>query len=49
MKRNIVCPDCNKILCKMEQEGILKKVYLYCKKCKEEKYIEIEPKSHNYQ
>lgn len=46
MKINVVCPCCNKVLCKMEDTGILKKVYLYCKMCKEEKYIELEPKSH---
>lgn len=47
MKRDILCPQCGKILCKIEQEGKLEKVYLYCKKCKQEIYIDKEPKSHN--
>ncbi len=47
MKRNIICPNCGKILCRIESSGKLEKVYLYCKRCKEEKYIEVEPKSHN--
>lgn len=44
---NIVCPDCNKILCKIDDFGKIERAYLYCKRCKEEKYIEKEPKSHN--
>lgn len=41
MIKDINCPNCGKILCKMDTEGEIKKVYLYCKKCKEEKYINI--------
>lgn len=47
MKKNIICPDCGKMLCRLDDSGKLEKVYLYCKRCKKEKYIEIEPKSHN--
>lgn len=47
MKKDIVCTDCGKILCKIESDGQLKKVYLYCKKCKKEVYIELEPQSHD--
>lgn len=40
MIKNVLCPDCQKLLCKIEDDGKIKKVYLYCKRCKQEKYIE---------
>lgn len=39
MKENVNCPVCGKVLCKMEHDGSLAKVYLYCKRCKREIYI----------
>lgn len=45
MVKEIRCPECNKIIGKMEEEGTMKKVYLYCKRCKKEIYIQsLEPK-----
>lgn len=40
-KIDIRCPHCNKLIAKMEADGICKKVYLYCKKCKKEHEISI--------
>lgn len=49
MRKEILCPICSKMLCKIGPNGVMRQVYLYCKKCKEERLIniEIEPKSHN--
>ena len=35
MIKNVICPDCNKILCRLETSGKIEKVYLYGKRCKE--------------
>lgn len=40
MIKKILCPKCGKLLCKLDEKGIINKIYLYCKICKEEKYIE---------
>ena len=51
MKQKITCPICHKLIGKMEESGEIKKVYLWCKRCKHEIYIEntnkmkVEPES----
>lgn len=45
MKKNINCPICGKLLCKIENNGKIEKAYLYCKRCKKEIYINNVPES----
>lgn len=40
MKKMILCPICHKLIGKLEEDGELKKVYLWCRRCKREIYIE---------
>lgn len=40
MKEGIMCPICNKLVGKIDEEGEMKKVYLWCRRCKKEIYIE---------
>lgn len=40
MKKMILCPICHKIIGKIEEDGELKKVYLWCKRCRNEIYID---------
>lgn len=39
------CPKCRKKLFKITNESIVKDVKVWCKTCKEEKEINVEPKS----
>lgn len=39
MKKMILCPICHKLIGKIEEDGEMKKVYLWCKRCKHEIYI----------
>lgn len=32
----IVCPKCGKKLCRIEKNGVIKNVYIWCKNCKKE-------------
>ncbi len=49
MKINIICPECGKILCKRDRDGMVNGIYLYCKKCRKEIYIrKEEPMSRSY-
>lgn len=40
MKKEIVCPICYKLIGKIDEDGEMKKVYLWCKRCRKEIYIE---------
>jgi len=40
MRKIICCPICQKIIGKMDEEGQMVKVYLWCRRCKKEVYIE---------
>ena len=40
MKKMILCPICYKIIGKIEEDGELKKAYLWCKRCRNEIYID---------
>lgn len=40
MKNIICCPICNKTVGKIDANGEMKKVYLWCRRCKKEIYIE---------
>ncbi len=40
MKQKVTCPICHKLIGKIEKDGEMKKVYLWCKRCKNEIYIE---------
>ncbi len=40
MKNTIFCPICHKIIGKVEENGEMKKVYLWCRRCKKEIYID---------
>lgn len=45
MVKEVRCPKCNKIIAKMDEKGTMDKVYLYCKRCKKEIFIQsLEPK-----
>lgn len=35
-KIDIRCKKCNKLLAKMEKNGICKNIYLFCPRCKQE-------------
>ncbi len=51
MKQKITCPICHKVIGKIDEDGEMKKVYLWCKRCKNEIYIKdiknfkLEPES----
>lgn len=40
MKNVIYCPICHKTVCKMDTNGEMRKVFLWCRRCKKEIYIE---------
>lgn len=40
MKKTILCPVCNKIIGKLDAKGEMCKVYLWCRRCRKEIYIE---------
>lgn len=51
MKKIICCPICRKTIGKIDEDGEMKKVYLWCRRCKKEIYIgnvkDIETRSEN--
>lgn len=40
-----ICPKCGKKLFKINKKSIVRDIKVWCKNCKEEKEINIEPKS----
>lgn len=40
MKLTINCPICHKTIGKIEENGQMKKAFLWCRRCKKEIYIE---------
>ena len=40
MIKRICCPVCHKLIGRIDENGEMKKVYLWCRHCKKEKYIE---------
>lgn len=50
MKVDILCPICNKVIAKKEQDGSINKAYLWCRRCRKEIFLndkvdKIEPES----
>lgn len=39
MKKMILCPICHKLIAKIDEDGEMRKAYLWCKRCKNEIYI----------